>query len=145
MRPFSFPFPCAKMTRKKNDAERTSVLELTFISFFFMTFYFFRYDPERITYYPDDVVDVITTAHTSSPSANQPSGSDGTVSLSTLPLSSHSSSAPQTLVRIPQNTPNQILAQSMDALSLIASDITHIQHRLEHSADQQSAYHRQLL
>ncbi|KAF9154650.1 hypothetical protein BG015_000335 [Linnemannia schmuckeri] len=104
-----------------------------------------RYEPKRIAYYPDDVVEVITAAHTCTPIASQNSCNDGAVSLSFLPLCSHPSSASQALARIPQDSQNQFLARPMAALSSIASDITHIQYQLDHSADQQSVYHQELL
>ncbi|KAK3845729.1 MAG: hypothetical protein J3R72DRAFT_418335 [Linnemannia gamsii] len=99
-----------------------------------------RYEPNRIAYYPDVIVDVVVAT----PSVNLPATpviSDvGTFSLSTLSQQS----------RLPANT--QVAPQfrapylnaSLPALSSIGTNITQLQHQLDQSTDQQSNHHRQL-
>lgn len=88
---------------------------------------------------------MITAAHASSPSTRQASGSDDIVSLSTLSLYPHSSSISHALARIPQGTPKQLVARPMAAFSSPSSDIMYIRQHLDHSTDQQSVHHQQLV
>ncbi|KAF9904218.1 hypothetical protein EC991_002921 [Linnemannia zychae] len=113
-----------------------------------------RYEPKRIAYYPDDIIDVFTASQVqfplspSSSSSTPPSirteeAHDETLTNSDS-LALLSNSFTQHLsTSLPSTT--SLVARPILELSSIASEISHIQSQLERSTDQQSARHQQLL
>ncbi|KAF9155945.1 hypothetical protein BG015_007976 [Linnemannia schmuckeri] len=111
---------------------------------------------QGIAYYPDAVIDVVTSVLALSlPTLNLPANlatsNDGIVSSSALSLQSPSSySTSQTLtclqspLYVNQNATAQLLGRPMAELSSISSNISQL-HQLEHSTDQQLGHQQQLL
>ncbi|KAG0292002.1 hypothetical protein BGZ96_004627 [Linnemannia gamsii] len=58
-----------------------------------------RYEPRRIAYYPNEIVDIVTATHASGPFASMVSKKDDSVSMSTPTLSSNTSSNSQALAQ----------------------------------------------
>ncbi|KAF9131523.1 hypothetical protein BGW39_001699 [Mortierella sp. 14UC] len=132
-----------------------------------------KFEPKRVDHFPDHIIDVICRASfqnaaLSSSHAAQLLSTEGIERLvsqlsiqpssfstksrtlarsSTFSPASSASSSSLTVRNVGNLGTHQALvaARPMAALSAIASDITHIQHQLDRSADQQSAYHQQLL
>ncbi|KAK3845713.1 MAG: hypothetical protein J3R72DRAFT_520879 [Linnemannia gamsii] len=124
------------------------------------------YEPKRIAHHPDDIIDIICSGPVHAPAIPLASISSTTLAqtnrlmsdLSLQSSSTHSTSLTRPFIYSPSRSTSSSLtlsnnaaykavsiARPMVALSAIASDITHIQHQLDRSTDQQSTYHHQLL
>ncbi|KAG0376241.1 hypothetical protein BGX24_008036, partial [Mortierella sp. AD032] len=124
------------------------------------------YEPKRIAHHPDDIIDIICSGPVHTPAIPLSSISSTTLAqtnrlmsdLSLQSSSTHSTSLTRPFIYSPSRSTSSSLtlsnnaayqavsvARPMAAFSDIASDITHIQHQLDRSADQQSIHHQQLL
>ncbi|KAG0279521.1 hypothetical protein BGZ95_000949 [Linnemannia exigua] len=107
-----------------------------------------RFEPKRIAYYPDAIIDVVVANSLNLPAT--PDFSDiGTTSLSTLSLHSRPSANTQVDLQLQATYRNaspfgELLCQPMTALSTIGTSISQLQHQLGQATDQQSDHHRQL-
>ncbi|KAG0199968.1 hypothetical protein BGX33_011287 [Mortierella sp. NVP41] len=125
-----------------------------------------EYDPKRIAHHPDDIIDIVTASPTHTtlsppvslpdktsalPDQNHPSQlystssmelSVSNLSLQSIPASPFPSSLSLSNSDVCQTVS---IARPMAMLSSIASDIIQLQHQLDHSTDQHSVYHHQLL
>ncbi|KAK3845714.1 MAG: hypothetical protein J3R72DRAFT_520880 [Linnemannia gamsii] len=111
-----------------------------------------RYEPKRVAHFPDDVIDITVSGLVLASASPPVSPSSMKMAQTNSTTSRHSPSADQVdklvsdLSLQSYSSANAIsIARPMVALSAIASDITHIQHQLDRSTDQQSTYHHQLL
>lgn len=128
------------------------------------------YEPNRIAHYPDDVVDIVAASSSSSFYSNispqdvrlqaqwhlddNLSAAMSTVALeSSLPTHSYTlgPASPLGILTLPASSSTSSLYQTtsiarpMAVLSSVASEISQIQAKLDHSTEDQSAHHVQLM
>ncbi|KAG0063013.1 hypothetical protein BGZ89_010222 [Linnemannia elongata] len=126
-----------------------------------------RHEPRRIAHYPDFTIDVVLASQVESPlspptsapsrietqdfSSNHvsraPSEDEQFANGSLVLLSDAPTPSPFTSHQWSTSLPSttRLVTRPILELSSIAAEISHIQQQLERSADQQSAYHQQLL